>query len=175
MNFLFLLTTATSVSLDSFFAGFSLSSKINKKLIVLLGLTSVVFLLCLITNTIGIYLQNNISEKSANVGGIILVAIGLYNIFSKQDISSSKNAFKLSLILGFGVGLDGAFANLSLSIMGYNSFYVPIIIAIMHLVFIGLGILLSSSKIMHKLNKIKIFAPLILISLGLYKIACFFI
>ena len=83
---------------------------------------------------------------------------------------SNKSAFVQSFITGFAVGIDGALANLSLSLMGINAFYVPPFIALMHAVMIYVGSTLSQSKISKKIFKLDFLPPLILIILGLIKI-----
>lgn len=176
MNILFLLTTSFTVSIDSFLCGFSLSMRTEKKPLIVLGICFTVFVLCLITNYLGLFLQNVLTERVANFGGIILIAVGLYNIFGKQKTTSDKGGMlKQCLLIGFAVGLDGAAANLSLSLMGYNAFYVPVTITLMHFATITLGILLSKTRIACKLKKFDFIAPLILIALGIYKVVCAFV
>ena len=131
----YLLLTSLTVSLDSFVCGFSLSLGGAKKLPVVLGIALTVFAMCLITNYAGCFLVDVLSERTAGViGGAILCAVGFYNLIKKDEIKSSQyGALKLTLVSGFAVGLDGAFANLSLSIMGINAFYVPLIIGVMQI------------------------------------------
>lgn len=175
MNLIFLLSTAIAVSIDSFICGFTVSFKYEKKLPLLLGITLVVFALCLITNYLGVYLSEFLTEKTANLGGIILIALGVYNLFSKEKTQiETKSILKQSLLLGFGVGLDGAFGNLSLALMGYNSFFVPVTIALTHLVLIGMGIFLSERHFLKIFKKLDFIPSLILILLGLYKLIFFF-
>ena len=73
------------------------------------------------------------------------------------------------------MGLDGAIANLSLSLMGINAFYVPLTIALCHAFTITLGVILSKTSISEKLAKIEFIPPLILILLGGYKLLGLFI
>ena len=114
-------------------------------------------------------------RKTANLGGIILIAIGVYNLFSKEKTQiETKSILKQSLLLGFGVGLDGAFGNLSLALMGYNSFFVPVTIALTHLLLIGIGIFLSERHFLKIFKKLDFIPSLILILLGLYKLIFFF-
>lgn len=178
MNILFLLTTALTVSIDSFVCGFSLSLKTQKKLLIACGIALTVLLMCLVTNYLGVFLQNLLTEKVANLGGLILIAVGIYNLFSakeKKEETKHVNPIKQILAVGFAVGLDGAAANLSLSLMGYNAFYVPVVIAAMHFLTISLGILLSQTKIIGAVKKFDYAAPIILIALGCYKVVCAFI
>lgn len=172
----FLILTAITVSIDSFFCGFSLALKSSKKWSVVLGIVLTVFIMCLITNYTAVLLQPYLTEKTASLGGIILIGVGLYNLFKQnEEISTKGNVFYQSLIVGFAVGLDGALANLSLAIMGTNALYVPIIIALTHGITITIGILLARTKFVAGLNKIGFLPPLVLILLGIYKIAGFFI
>lgn len=166
----YILLTAITVSLDSFFCGFSLSNKNNNKLVIVLTIAITVFCMCLITNYSGLFLADYLTEETTSFGGLILVSVGIYNLIKKDsDNVTLKNTFRDCLFTGVAVGLDGALANLSLSIMGLNDLYVPIVIAVFHAVMVYLGILLSNSIFATKLKKYSFIAPLILIGLGLYK------
>jgi putative Mn2+ efflux pump MntP len=172
--FLFLLLSSFTVSIDSLVCGLSLSIGKTKKFQVVLGITLTVFLMCLFANYTPLLLSGLLTEKTASLGGIILVLIGVYNLLNKDKNESIKHSnLKEILLSGFAVGLDGAFLNLSLSVMGLNAFYVPIFIAVMHGVTIGLGILLTNSSLIRKLESFSIIPPLILIALGLYKLSAF--
>ena len=134
--------------------------------------------MCALTNYLTAFLAEKINEKTACVGGLILVAVGVYNLLKKPNASDNKKnheGLKLAIITGLAVGLDGALANLSLSLMGINDFYVPIIIAVMHGVMISLGVILSNTTLAQKFAKIECFPPLILILLGGYKLLGLFI
>ena len=172
----FLLITAFMVSIDSFACGFSLALQSKKKLPIILGIALTVFVMCLITNYSTILLSNVITERTASLGGLILIAVGVYNLIKKDKKHTTANGnFLQILTTGFAVGLDGAFANLSLSLMGINAFYVPVIIAIMHAGMIALGIILSQTPAIKKFAKIEFLPPLILITLGAYKLLGLFI
>ena len=177
MNTIFLLTTALIVSIDSLICGFSLSVKARKTWIVLLGICFSVFTLCMLTSILGILLEDVFSENIANLGGLILIAIGIYNLCPKKDKKNNQNSstLKQSIIAGFGVGLDGAFANLSLSLMGYNSIVVPLVITGMHVALISVGIFLSKSFTRLTFGKLSFIPPLVLIALGLYKLIMIFV
>ncbi|MBQ4097687.1 MAG: manganese efflux pump [Clostridia bacterium] len=174
----FLLLTAFTVSIDSFVCGFSLCLSKNKKLPVILGIALTVFVMCALTNYLTAFFADKITEKTACVGGLILILVGVYNLLKpkeNQEENAYKNSATQAIITGFAVGLDGALANLSLSLMGINDFYVPIIIAVMHAVMIYLGTLLSLTPIAKKFAKIEFLPPLILILLGGYKLLGLFI
>ena len=169
MYLLFL--TAFTVSIDSFICGFSLSLNSRKKLPIVLTIFFTVLIMCLITNFSAKYLKNTFLDKTTVIGGIILVALGLFNLFKKNSEKPlESDTFKNSLISGFAVGIDGAIANLSLALMGLNALYVPLIIALFHAITVYLGTLLATTKFSVNLQKYKFFAPIILIALGAYKI-----
>jgi putative Mn2+ efflux pump MntP len=176
----FLLLTALTVSIDSFVCGFSLSLKGGKKLPIILGIVLTVFAMCLTTNYLTALFANSLSEKTASLGGLILIGVGVFNLVKKDDKKTtakkhSRSAVLESLVSGFAVGLDGAIANLSLSLMGLNAFYVPVIIALTHGLMISLGVILARVPWVRKIAKIGFIPPLILILLGGYKLLGFFI
>lgn len=171
----FLLLTAFTVSIDSFVCGFSLACSVKRKAPIVCIIAITVYIMCLFTNYLAVFFADKLTEKTASLGGIILILIGLYNLFKKDEQTLIKGNLSQYFIAGFAVGLDGALANLSLSIMGINAFYVPIVIAVMHAILIALGISLSNFRFAKKLSKIKYFAPLLLIALGTYKLSGFFI
>lgn len=173
----FLFITALTVSIDSFVCGFSLSFGGKKNFLIVPIIASVVFFMCLCTNYLALILLPYLTEKVASLGGLILVGVGIYNLLKKEtDLSQNKDGtVKQSLLTGFAVGLDGALANLSLSIMGINAFYVPVVIAVMHAVMITLGIFLSQTPITKKCGDLSFLPPAILIALGIYKFLGFFI
>ncbi|MBQ3219321.1 MAG: manganese efflux pump [Clostridia bacterium] len=174
----FLLITSLTVSIDSFVCGFSLSLKGGKKLPIILGIALTVYAMCLLTNYLTAIFAERISEKTASLGGLILVGVGLYNLLKKDPEEReqvTRGAVTESLISGLAVGLDGALANLSLSLMGINDFYVPLIIAIMHALMIALGVILARAPFIKKFAKIGFVPPVILILLGVYKLLGLFI
>ena len=172
----FLIITALTVSIDSFFCGFSLSLKGGKKTPIIIGITLTVFVMCVITNYLAILLSPFLSEKTACLGGAILIGVGIYNLLKKDKSETQyKSVLSEVLISGFAVGLDGAIANLSLSLMGINAFYVPITIAIAHALTITLGVLSSKLPAIKSFGKIEFIPPFILILLGGYKLLGLFI
>lgn len=173
----FLLLTALTVSIDSFICGFSLSLIKAKKIYIVLGITVIVFLMCLITNYLAILFSQYLTEKTSAIGGVLLIGVGLFNLLKKEEKNNitDKNALKQIAITGFAVGIDGAVANLSLSLMNINVFYVPVIIAVMHGLMIFLGVTLPELPLVKRLAKYSFIAPIILILLGIYKIIGVFI
>lgn len=173
---LFVIITILSVSIDSMVCGFYLAFVKGNNTCVPLIVASVVFIMCLFANYFAMLFASFLDERLASLSGIILIIIGIINLtkkntFKKQDISLLKQAS----ITGFAVGIDGAFANFSLAIMGFNSFFIPLSIAITHAVMVAIGIVLSKTKIAQKFGAIDFFPPLILIALGIYKLLGFFI
>ena len=173
----FLVLTAFTVSIDSFLCGFSLSFVKGKKSLMVAIVALTVFVMCLIANYMAKFLTDILSPKTACVGGAILVGVGIYNLLRKDNDLQTKEygLVKQSIISGFAVGLDGAFANLSLSMMGINGFYVPLTIAIAHAITVSLGVLLAKSPLVKILNDYKFRPPIILIALGVYKLLGLFI
>ena len=174
----FLLITALTVSIDSLVCGFTLSLKGNKKLPIILGISLTVFSMCLTTNYLASVFADKLTEKTACFSGIILICVGLFNLIKRNDknqIKTQRSAIIESLISGFAVGVDGAIANLSVSLMGINAFYVPVIFALMHGVMITLGVLLARTSFIKKFAKIEFIPPVILILLGGYKLLGLFI
>ena len=173
----YLILTAFIVSIDSFVCGFSLAFSTNKKSPLILGIALTVLAMCFITNYATFFFADKITEKTACLGGIILIAVGLFNLLKKEKHESikSKSALTQSILTGFAVGLDGALANLSLSLMGINDFYVPIVIALTHAFTITLGITLAKTRLAEIFAKIEFLPPLVLIVLGAYKLLGLFI
>ncbi len=174
----FLVLTALTVSIDSFVCGFSLSFISKRKLPIILTIALTVFIMCLVTNYAPIFLSGYLNENTTILGGIILILIGTHNFiksFSKTTKPKTTSGTSQIFLTGIAVGLDGALANLSLSLMHINEFYVPLLIAFMHAIMIWLGIILSQTKLAKKFAKIEFFPPLILIFLGVEKVLGLFI
>ena len=173
----FLLLTAFTVSIDSFVCGFSLSFAGKKKIPIVAVIALTVFVMCLIANYSTALFADKLNERTASLGGIILIGVGIYNLIKKDGKTEigAGGIIRQSLIAGFAVGLDGAAANLSLALMGINAFYVPVVIAAMHAFMISLGIALSETPIAKKFGKFGFLPPVILILLGLYKLTALFL
>lgn len=169
MNLLILLSTAIAVSVDSFVCGFSLPDNNNKPK-TYLTIFFVVFIMCLITDVMGIFCKGIIPFDVSIVGGIVLCIIALQNaidVFKKTDTNAKITDF----LIGFGVGLDGAYANFSLAVMGIHGLIVPLLIATFHVAFIYFGAKLSNISY-RKLSKYKIIPPTLLFAIGVYRIVC---
>ena len=173
----FVLITILSVSIDSFVCGFSLSFKKGRIFLIPITIALTVFAMCLFANYLTYALSGFLTETTANLSGLILIIVGIVNLVKKDknSIASDTTIIKQSFIAGIAVGFDGAFANLSLALMGYNDFLVPLTIALTHALAIYLGLLLSKTKLAQKFGKFDFLPPLILIILGAYKLLGFFI
>ncbi len=172
-----LLITALAVSLDSFVCGLALSIGNHKKTWLVILITLTVFIMCLIANYAGYLLQDVLTEKIASLGGILLVLIGVCNLLKKEENISNNTIdsfFIQSVLVGFAVGLDGAIGTFSLSLMGINSFYVPLTIALTHGIMIALSVALSQTSFFEKISRFKFIPPILLILLGIYKTLGFF-
>lgn len=175
MKTIILFTTALSVSLDSFFCGLSMSVKTTKNFKFLLGISFSVFLLCILGSLFGASLYGLLSNFSEIIGGSILIIISVFGFLENlkektTPINTKDNIFLESVIIGFAIGLDGAVGCLSLSLMGYNSLLVPILITFVHVLLMNLAILISKSKLSKFLKKFSFTPPLILFLLGLFKL-----
>ncbi len=171
------LITAITVSLDSFVCGLSLSIGSNKKIYLVAIITITVFLMCLITNYSTLLLKNYLTERASSIGGILLIIVGLFNLIKKKDninANSNKSFLAQCFIVGFAVGLDGALGNFSLALMGINSFFVPLTIALVHGIMIALSVTLSQTIFFENISRFKFIPPVLLIILGIYKTLGFF-
>ena len=129
--------------------------------------------MCAFTNCLCLVFTHALSEKTACIGGIILIFTGVYNLFKKEQVSlltpPSDNVSFL-ILNAFAVGIDGAIGNLSLALMGINAFYVPIIIAGTHAVTVFVGTILADvTKKTFNLNT-SLMSGALLSALGYYKL-----
>lgn len=128
-----------------------------------------VLLLCLSFHFAGTFICSRINYDLSVLGGLIITAVAIANIIeSKKDNPKAISSFKKSLLIGFAVGIDGATADFSLTLMGYVSISIPLIITLFHVISVSAGIFLSEMKCVSKL-RMQTFAPIILLIFGLYK------
>jgi putative Mn2+ efflux pump MntP len=135
--------------------------------------------MCVFTNYFAVFLSATVLKKTACLGGLVLIAIGVFNLVKKDSVTDGckrgKRFLSQSLITGVVLGLDGAFANLSLSLMGNNAIYVPLTIAVMHALMIALGFALSNFPPFSRVLNLNFIPPVILIALGVIKLLGLFI
>ena len=171
MKIFYVLLTAITVSVDSFLCGLSLSLKNKNKLAIILGISSVVCLLCFVATFFGNLFENFLKSKTEVFGGLILIIISVYNFFSSEkEQKEQKSILKYSLFVGFAIGIDGACASFSLAVMGYNSILIPLVFTFFHLVFISFSFIVSKNKFLKRIAQNRYISPLLLFSLGVYKI-----
>ena len=106
----FLLITAFTVSIDSFVCGFSLAFSGKKKYLIVAIIALTVLFMCTVANCFAGIFADKLTERTACFGGLILIGIGIYNLFKKEEerpLGEGK-IVKQSLLTGFAVGLDGA-------------------------------------------------------------------
>lgn len=179
MRDLLLITTAFTVSVDSFFCGLSLSSQYKNNFKILLGICLSVFLTCFTGAISGKFLGDFLQKYAEPLGGVILYVVAVLNALSaktdKPKLSKPNNFdFKISLIVGFGVGLDGALACFSLVAIGYAVLSVVTITTAAHVIAITIAVCVADSSAVKKLTVIDFIPPLILAILGAVKFAFFF-
>ncbi len=175
MKIIMLITTALSVSLDSFFCGLSMSVKTKENFKFLTGISLSVFILCVVGGTLGVRAHSFFADYSDLVSGGILLIIALFGLLKKDgeertDLKNKNNIFLESLIIGVAIGLDGAMGCLSLSLMGYGAIIPPIVITIIHLLLMNVAIKLTGSKIAKPLKKFSFTPYMILLALSFSKI-----
>lgn len=176
MSILFLLITAITVSIDSFFGGLSLSVKTKNKLLSLLGVVLAVFTVCFLGSTFGELFGKLLENYASVFSGFILLLVGIVGVFTcknEKELGGGAS-FLSSLVVGFSVGLDGAVGCFSLTSAGYNPYLTCSLITLVHALLMIISFLIAD-KIPKKIKRCKILPPLILIFLGFYKIIPFFI
>lgn len=180
MQTIFLLTTAFTVSIDSFLCGLSLQAQYKGNLKMLLGITLSVFTLCFIGGVFGKTVGEFLKTYSNLVGGLILYAVAILNLFSLSEKGNAitpikKSVFKKAIAVGVGVGTDGALACFSLTATGFEAFTVIALITATHLftLSIAITILPKTTKTTNNFNRLEILAPLLLATLGAIKTASF--
>lgn len=173
--------TALTVSLDSFFCGFSFAEKNKSGLLFSVGVSLTVLCMCFIALLLSESVTALLGSGSELLGGAILVLIGIINFADElrgsrsrlpcQDFSRSKEKTNLMCIGGgFAVGIDGAVATLSLAVSGYYGVFLPFLISFFHFVFVASGIAVAKFARETLLTKYGYIPPLAVVMLGAYKI-----
>ena len=102
------------------------------------------------------------------IGAIILAGLGA-NALRKNETDNLKDTdFAQCLATGFGVGLDGAVANLTLAQNISDVIFVPALFAVTHFVAIFIGQCLAKNT---KVEKANIFSAVMFFVLAAVKIA----
>lgn len=174
--------TALTVSLDSFFCGFSFSEKNKSGLGFSIGVSLTVLCMCFIALFQSESVTALLGNGSELLGGAVLCLIGIINFVDELRGTNSrlpslrfsrpKNKTGLmSICGGFAVGIDGAVATLSLAVSGRYGIFLPFLIAFFHFVFVASGIAVSKFARKTVLLKYGYAPPLAVVMLGAYKIA----
>ena len=173
MIVIYLVFTALSVSLDSFFCGLSTSSRGDNDLITLLGISGTVFLLCFTASTIGTQFSEFLSGGADILGGAILIVVAAYGLIRKEDknllIKPKQNSLIQAIIIGFSIGLDGALGCFSLTVLGMNAMLVTVYITAFHVLLLELSFI-AASKLKKLAERFRFLPPLILFALGYFKL-----
>lgn len=178
----YMLVTAFTVSLDSFFCGFSFAEKNKSGLSFSVGVSLTVLFMCFVALLLSESVSSLLGNCSELLGGAILCLIGIIDFFDElRDInarlprgrvSRSKEKNGLTCLCGgFAVGIDGAVATLSLAVSGYYGVFLPVFIAFFHFVFVASGIAVSKLARKTVLMNYGYVPPLAVVMLGAYKIA----
>ena len=180
MQLILLITTAITVSIDSFICGLSLQSQYKSNFKILLGICLAVFITCTIGAISGNVIGTILNRYAELIGGIILYLVAIINLNCQSPqtptiLQKTNKIFAISITVGVGVGLDGALACFSLVAIGYNPLLTVLIMTIAHVIAMLFAILIADNVLTKKIIKSNYIAPLILAIIGAYKIIGFFI
>ena len=175
LDFLFLVSTALSVSLDSFLCGLSLyvPPKHKNKAICIICLT--IFTLCFIGAFLGLKLGSIFYKYSNVLGGFLLIIVALFEAMENEEserfITFKQKGVLDYFLIGFAVGMDGLLGSLTLSLMFFNPLLVTLIITFLHVILLYVSISISTEFLL-KYSFIKRIAPTFIFILGVIKVLC---
>ena len=170
MIILILLTTALTVSLDSFFCGLSLSLKTKGQKSTIWGITASVFAMCILGSALGKTAGSILNEYAQILGGIFLIIIAFIQIIPKNHPKKIQSSFCESIAIGVAIGTDGALGCFTLSLYGINGLYSSLLITLMHIALLYLSFSLTKYNYLKRLLKLQFISPFILLILGLIKL-----
>ena len=183
---IFLTVTALTVSVDSFLCGFALMTKRRDlngraRITVCLVASFTVGALCVVGAFLGARLGKLLAERAQTVGGCVLIAMGAAQLLKgeKEAYFSVNTApyssfFKLvweAIFIGVGIGSDGAMASVLLAASGYPPLLPALAITLCHVALIALGLNLAAWEKIKNLRVIAVLSPLLLLALGVWKVA----
>ena len=169
MNILYVIFTAVCVSVDSFIAGFTLSINKRKSLTLPLTVATVTFIMCLACGIAATLLYGILQDYGSFLGAAILICLGIANLFRQNSQSFQSVSFLQCFMIGFGVGLDGAAATLSLVLGGMgNALIISFIVAVTHFFTVYAGQLLATKNIPSQHTNV--FAAVMFFALALIKL-----
>ena len=168
MNVILIVITAFTVSIDSFIAGFSLSINKRKKISLPIIVAVVTYALCLVASLTGALLKDFLQSYVQVIGAGILIILGISNLFRQESTTLKVVTLSESFAIGFGVGMDGAAAALSLTIQGVGDvIFTPLLFAAMHFATVFAGQSLAQAS---KLNKANVVSSVMFFILAALKI-----
>ena len=168
MNILYVVATALTVSVDALIVGYSVSISAPKNYLLPATVAIVTYFMCVVASLAGALLQEFLQGYVKYVGGIILAALGLNALRNSETQVLHNTSFAQCLITGFGVGLDGAVANLTLVSSLNDVFFVPALFALTHFFAIYVGQYLASNV---KIKKANVFSAVMFFILAAIKLA----
>lgn len=170
MNVLYVVFTAVCVSVDSFIAGFTLSINKRKSITLPLTVAAVTFVMCLAAGVAATLLNGVLQQYGSFIGASILICLGIASLFKQNDSQTLSNvSFLHCFAIGFGVGLDGAAATLSLVLQGMgDALTVALIVALTHFFTVFAGQQLASKNIPSKHTNL--FAAIMFFALAAIKL-----
>ena len=168
MNVLYVLATAVTVSIDSFFAGFSLSLNKRNNLTLPLTVALVTYVLCLAASFAGVLLRDFLQNYVKYAGALIMLVLGVANLVKKENEALRDVSFLQCFAIGVSVGFDGATATLSLVIQNIGDVvFTPVLVATTHFFTVWAGQHLAQYT---KLQKANVFAAVMFFVLASIKL-----
>lgn len=163
----YVIATALTVSVDALIVGYSVSLATQRNFALPLTVAVITYFMCLAASIAGTLLQGFLKNYVRYIGGVILVGLGLSALRKKSETTQNSN-FAQCLLTGFGVGVDGAIANLTLVESVADIIFVPALFAITHFVAIYVGQSLAQNT---KIEKANIFSAIMFFVLAAVKFA----
>jgi putative sporulation protein YtaF len=155
---LFLILISISLSIDAFSVGVTYGFRkiminIYQKIIISCISAFITFLSLVVGTEISKIINNNLNKL---FGFTILFFMGIYLIFEsykakknntiiandKVDIPKEQNKMKPyeSILIGITLSIDSFGSGIGLSILGFNNFLLPLLVALCQYVFLSVGI-----------------------------------
>lgn len=169
MNIFFVIFTAICVSIDSFIAGFTLSINKRKNITLPLTVALVTFVMCLVAGIAATLVSGILEQYGSFLGAGILICLGVANLFKQNSQTLDSVSFLHCFAIGFGVGLDGAAATLSLVLQGMgNALLISFVVAVTHFVTVFLGQRMATQNVPSK--HANVFAAVMFFALAALKL-----
>lgn len=168
MNLLYVIATALTVSVDALIVGYSVSLARRKNFVLPLTVAFVTYVLCLAASLAGTLLREFLQDYVRYIGAAILVWLGVDALRRKETRTLQEGNFSQCLATGFGVGLDGAVATLTLVKGVEDILFTPVLFAVTHFVAIFIGQCLAKNTKMEKAN---VFSAVMFFVLAVVKLA----